>query len=201
MERATLFIIKDGRKSSAYYSNTLADFCRWDEAVMEESLVRIDEEGLALQESLRKRHGSMDPTDPAAISDIAKSPGFGPYKAGKMIIPEEITDILGKDWDFVNRRHLLQLLPASITANDVLVEFRKVYRKKKIVGLGVFDQFTMGLKNALDSYIGRGLLYRFERLQLKQTMEANRNTPLSEIYGPVVLARYLGILNLWPYLF
>jgi hypothetical protein len=85
----------------------------------------------------------------------------------------------------------LLIIPASVSANDLIEEFGKVYRKKKIVGLGVFDQFTAGLKRALDANIGRGLLYRFERIQLQQTMEEQSGLPLSEIYPPVILLRYL----------
>lgn len=117
---------------------------------------------------------------------------------GKFFILTEITDIIGKDWAIVNEHKHLLVLPASATINDLLEEFGKVYRKKKIVGLGVFDQFTNGLKRALDTHIGRGLLYRFERIQLQQILEKHPGVSLSEIYPPVVLLRYLctrGILT------
>lgn len=163
---------------------------RYDERVPESSIVELNEDGLALQEELKAKHNGRSPGSEDDL-DHPTDPGSAPFKVGKFLIPTEITDIVGKDWAIVNEHKHLLIIPASVSANDLIEEFGKVYRKKKIVGLGVFDQFTSGLKRALDANIGRGLLYRFERIQLQQTMEEQSGLPLSEIYPPVVLLRYL----------
>lgn len=174
-------------------------------------MVKMNSDGLALQEKLRssissrvsmgkvsmaaKKESSLTKSSSTCTDELKEKEvmiaNSVPFKIGKTQIPIELTDILGKDWDFVNRKHFLQKLPSSISAFDVLVEFRKVYRKKKIVGLGVFDQFIEGLNKVLDAYIGRGLLYRFERPQLLSIFENRGEVSLSKIYGPIVLIRYL----------
>lgn len=166
---------------------------RWDECVSSTNLVKLDEAGRALQEELRLLHSAVPLAE--AMDEAAAQPKLeaaANAKTGKLTLPPELVELLGKDWDLVNRHHYLLVLPSTVTANDVIAEFRKVYRKKKLVGLGVFDQFTTGLKRALDGSIGRGLLYRFERQQLRDVTEKNKRTELSEMYGPVVLVRYLG---------
>lgn len=153
--------------------------------------MKLDEDGLALQEELKAKFLKQGQDDDDVSPEDKDKRASGQFKVGKFYVANELTSILGKDWDIINRNHHLFVLPASITANDLLEEFQKVYRKKKIVGLGVFDQFTSGFKNALDAYIGRGLLYRFERLQLAQIIEAHPDKPLSEVYPPVLILRYL----------
>lgn len=155
--------------------------------------MKLDEDGLALQEELKAKFLKNGHEDDDTTPEDKDKKASGQFKVGKFYIANELTSILGKDWDIVNRHQHLFILPASVTANDLLDEFQKVYRKKKIVGLGVFDQFTAGFKQALDAYIGRGLLYRFERHQLAQIMAAHPDKPLSEVYPPVVLLRYLSI--------
>lgn len=145
---------------------------------------------MALQEELKAKHNGHSPGSEEE-AEQSSDPSSAPFKVGKFFVPTEITDIIGKDWAIVNEHKHLLILPASVTINDLIEEFGKVYRKKKIVGLGVFDQFTGGLKRALDANIGRSLLYRFERIQLQKTMEANPGVPLSEVYPPVILLRYL----------
>ncbi len=115
----------------------------------------------------------------------------GRFKLGKFLIPSEVADIAGKDWDLINRHHYLLTVPAKLSASDMIEEFRKVYRKKKIVGLGVFDQFTNGLKKALNSFSGRGLFYKFERIQLRTHFSSCAYSALSEVYGPILIVRYL----------
>lgn len=164
-----------------------------------DKIVKMNSEGLELQRKLKATHTRGGPNGSMASpgeegsqeSKDKESLGQGPFKVAKTVIPVEITDIIGKDWDFVNKKHHLHKLPAAVTAHDVIGEFRKVYRKKKLVGLGVFDQFVDGLIKALDAYIGRGLLYRFERPQLLEVSSQHPGRPLSHIYGPIVLLRYL----------
>lgn len=154
------------------------------------SILKLNEDGLALQEELKAKHNGISPGSEDEAEQLS-DPSSAPFKVGKFFIPAEITDIIAKDWAIVNEHKHLLVLPASTTIDALLEEFGKVYRKKKIVGLGVFDQFTTGLKRALDTHIGRGLLYRFERIQLQKIIEKHPGVPLSEIYHPIVLLRYL----------
>lgn len=170
---------------------------RYDEVVSEAHLVKLNEEGLALQEKLKSQFNGISPYGQGDQMSFEEEPGKdprnGPLKIGKFMVPTELTDILSKDWDIINNRHHLFVLPAAMSSSDLLEEFCKVYRKKKIVGLGVFDQFLSGLKSALDEIIGRSLLYKFEKVQLSNILKDNPNARLSEVYPSVMILRYLCI--------
>lgn len=190
---------------------------KWDEWVSAKSIVKMEEEGLRLQESLNNdgtrsveddtkvfvqavdSEGIVDIGSPSRQMEISEDQrqaqtAAGSVKYGKMIVPLKLIQALNIDWRLVNRDHKLLTLSSSPSVSDLIADFRSKYRKKKMVGLGVFDQFTSGLKKLFDVYLGRGVLYPFERVQLRDIMTSQRSGSPSDIYPVIHFIRMLSTI-------
>jgi mortality factor 4-like protein 1 len=174
---------------------------KWDEWVQAESIVKLDEAGLVLQERLKTTGGTQVETDEIEAGEESTgeksdesvaADGSGPIRFGKVVVPLEIVRLLNLDWRLVAKEHRLLVLPASPSAADLIADFRSKYRKKKMVGLGVFDQFTDGLLRFFDVCLGRALLFPFERCQLSDLMhQGGKPFSPATIYAPIHLLRML----------
>lgn len=173
---------------------------KWDEWVQVESIVKLDAAGLALQEKLKTSGGTQVETNEIETgeestgekSDEPNADGSGPIRFGRVVVPLEIVRLLNLDWRLVAKEHRLLVLPASPSAAGLIADFRSKYRKKKMVGLGVFDQFTDGLLRLFDVYLGRALLFPFERCQLSDLMQqSDKAFSPATVYAPIHLLRML----------
>ena len=54
------------------------------------------------------------------------------------------------------------------------------------------EQVVKGLEQYFDKALGKILLYRFERHQYSEYIQANKNQPPSEIYGAEHFLRLFG---------
>jgi len=111
----------------------------------------------------------------------------------------EIKTWLVDDWDFITRQKKVVELPAKLTVDQILENFvnHKKQAKSKnaeAVKEGPLLEITTGIKEYFNTMLGSQLLYKFERPQYTKLIkdEANRDKPLSKIYGGVHLCRLFG---------
>lgn len=104
----------------------------------------------------------------------------------KIKLPDELKQILVDDWDCINRQRKLLEVPAKITVEDILenyVAFKKQQSSKTANVNNIRTDITAGLIEYFNVMLGSQLLYKFERPQYSEILQAHPNTPMCKLYG------------------
>jgi hypothetical protein len=120
---------------------------------------------------------------------------FYNYQMEWLQFPSELVELLINDRDLINNQnHLLVIPPAqpSSTIRDVF----KTYLDHQINECTLAE--VLAIRSMIESLtemfniaLGKCLLYRFERLQLRQLLEKDPSISLCQYYGSMHLLRFL----------
>lgn len=198
--KSTLSITKDGRASTsvAPCKHRLYLFIfRWDEWVGIERLVDYNDKGLDLQKSLAALHSNVNdqPTElepSVSLTTQSNSSVCELPTNNKSEVP--VMFKLGKnfkfyssfDWNQIMKKSKILAAPVERSAADFLHSFSKQENSQEM------SLFVDNLIKYLDVAIGKGLLYRQERLHY---LSLDRNKPLSSLFGPMILVRFFGMIQ------
>ena len=109
-----------------------------------------------------------------------QSPPFSQVEV-RIKMPDELKPYLVDDWDYLTRQRKLVLLPARITVDQIVEDYRKyksssaAKSKNKAAAL---KEVTQGLLEYFNVMLGAQLLYKFEREQV-----SSGATYLLQIHG------------------
>ena len=93
------------------------------------------------------------------------------------------------DWLQVNKKSKILNSPVEFSAAEFLRQYAWQHPDTRLV------DFTESFIQFLDIYIGKGLLYRQERLHY---LPLDKSKGASSLYGPEILIRFFGkILQIW----
>lgn len=102
----------------------------------------------------------------------------------KIPLPVELKQILVDDWDAINRQRKLLEIPAKITVEDILENYVAFKKQSKTSNINnIRTDITAGLIEYFNVMLGSQLLYKFERPQYSETLQAHPNTPMCKLYG------------------
>lgn len=111
----------------------------------------------------------------------------------KIKIPDDLKPWLVDDWDAINQQQKLLELPAKTTVQDIVSAYiahkksskQTLHANKEVV----LTDITSSLVNYFDVMLGCQLLYKFERPQYAELLEAHPDKPMSALYGAFHLLR------------
>ena len=112
----------------------------------------------------------------------------------KIKIPEELKSYIVDDWVQVCRKKRLVVLPAKITADQMLAEYTRVKTINKAEKMKnnkekAILEVTAGLREYFNVMLSSQLLYRHERAQYEQLLSAEPGLVPCKTYGVVHLLR------------
>jgi len=110
----------------------------------------------------------------------------------KLVIPGQLKKKLVNDWEQINRKQKLVVLPRQPSVSQILNEFLESKKAKKPEQQKVVKEIMDGLKVYFDRALGTSLLYRFERPQYEEQVKNNgKDQHMSDIYGAEHLLRLI----------
>ncbi|GAB1606130.1 mortality factor 4-like protein 1 isoform X2 [Argonauta hians] len=134
----------------------------------------------SISEPKRKR----TKTDPTVESEEA----FQTKIEVQVKVPEDLKLWLVDDWDLVTKQKKLLKLPAKRNIETILDEYIQ-FKITKSNNKDAIKLVTQGLREYFNTTIGTLLLYKFERPQHNELLEAHPDIPMSSIYGATHLLR------------
>lgn len=110
----------------------------------------------------------------------------------KIKIPDELKVWLVDDWDAISRQNKLLELPAKVTVQEIVDNYVQ-YKKQSKVTTATKETAVADIGNGIVEYfnvmLGSQLLYKFERPQYAEMIQAHPGVPMAKIYGSVHLLR------------
>uniref|UniRef100_A0A182VRJ9 Mortality factor 4-like protein 1 n=1 Tax=Anopheles minimus TaxID=112268 RepID=A0A182VRJ9_9DIPT len=110
----------------------------------------------------------------------------------KIKIPDELKVWLVDDWDAISRQNKLLELPAKVTVQEIVDNYVQ-YKKQSKVTTATKETAVADIGNGIVEYfnvmLGSQLLYKFERPQYAEMIQAHAGVPMAKIYGSVHLLR------------
>ncbi|EAA01149.5 AGAP001795-PA [Anopheles gambiae str. PEST] len=110
----------------------------------------------------------------------------------KIKIPDELKVWLVDDWDAISRQNKLLELPAKVTVQEIVDNYVQ-YKKQSKVTTVTKETAVADIGNGIVEYfnvmLGSQLLYKFERPQYAEMIQAHPGVPMAKIYGSVHLLR------------
>ncbi|XP_052888532.1 mortality factor 4-like protein 1 [Anopheles moucheti] len=110
----------------------------------------------------------------------------------KIKIPDELKVWLVDDWDAISRQNKLLELPAKTTVQEIVDNYVQ-YKKQSKVTTATKETAVADIGNGIVEYfnvmLGSQLLYKFERPQYAEMIQAHPGVPMAKIYGSVHLLR------------
>ncbi|CAF1608998.1 unnamed protein product [Rotaria sp. Silwood1] len=120
---------------------------------------------------------------------------FYSYQMEWLKFPSELVELLINDRDLINNQNNLLLIPPN-DSSLIIRNIFKNYLEQQINECSLAE--VLAIKTLISSLIdmfnialGKCLLYRFERLQLRQLLEKDSQISLCDYYGSIHLLRFL----------
>ncbi|KAL9081472.1 MAG: hypothetical protein Q9157_000030 [Trypethelium eluteriae] len=121
----------------------------------------------------------------------------------RIFFPDNLKEILVDDWEKVTKNMQLVVLPSKTPVTYILDQFfaeEIVKRREGSAEADVLEEVRQGIVDYFNRSLGKILLYRFEREQLREMYERiNSGTDdlagktLADVYGAEHLCRLLGM--------
>uniref|UniRef100_A0A182RNY5 Mortality factor 4-like protein 1 n=1 Tax=Anopheles funestus TaxID=62324 RepID=A0A182RNY5_ANOFN len=110
----------------------------------------------------------------------------------KIKIPDELKVWLVDDWDAISRQNKLLELPAKVPVQEIVDNYVQ-YKKQSKLTTAIKETAVADIGNGIVEYfnvmLGSQLLYKFERPQYADMIQAHPGVPMAKIYGSVHLLR------------
>ncbi|XP_036363700.1 mortality factor 4-like protein 1 isoform X2 [Octopus sinensis] len=103
-------------------------------------------------------------------------------------VPDDLKLWLVDDWDLMTKQKKLLKLPAKHNIETILEEYIQ-FKITKSNNKDAVKLVTQGVREYFNTTIGTLLLYKFERPQHTELLEAHPDIPMSSIYGATHLLR------------
>ena len=123
----------------------------------------------------------------------------------RIFFPDTLKEILVDDWEKVTKNMQLVPLPSATPVSYILERFfaeEIVKRREGSADADILQEISQGIVDYFNRAVGKLLLYRFEREQLREMYgRINSGTDeyagktLSDVYGAEHLCRLLGTCN------
>uniref|UniRef100_A0A182P9R7 Mortality factor 4-like protein 1 n=1 Tax=Anopheles epiroticus TaxID=199890 RepID=A0A182P9R7_9DIPT len=148
-----------------------------------------DESSSSEQNSSKaKKRGRSDTN----TSNVESEDQFMSKVEVKIKIPDELKVWLVDDWDAISRQNKLVELPAKVTVQEIVDNYVQ-YKKQSKVTTATKETAVADIGNGIVEYfnvmLGSQLLYKFERPQYAEMIQAHPGVPMAKIYGSVHLLR------------
>lgn len=182
----------------------------WDEWVPESRLIKHNEAGLQKQKELQALHPDKKrPTkkrerprrDIETVGSRRKRTRQEHAESAtremsadqdiKVELPGELRKWLVDDWDLVTKQKQLVRIPKKVTVVDILAKYTEHVESsdpEKSKG-GQIQEVCDGIREYFNAMLGSQLLYKFERLQYAEILEAHKDKQMAELYGVEHLLR------------
>jgi len=117
------------------------------------------------------------------------------YQMEWLKFPSELVELLINDRDLINNQNNLLLIPSSNSSLIIRHIFNN-YLEQQINECSLAEVLAIRtlISSLIDMFniaLGKCLLYRFERLQLRQLLEKDSSILLCDYYGSIHLLRFL----------
>lgn len=193
---------------------------KWDEWVMLERMMAINNDSITLKQGLEEssapKKKSIVKEETAGSSPTATTPRptkkprmdtdlmYNQYKGFtsdeiKILVPDEIKMKLVDDWENITKDHKLVELPANkFTVAEILEEFAAyamLIFDDEEKQLDIYLEIIESLKQYFNKALGTYLLYRYERVQYMDmlNLQNERQVGLCDLYSGIFLIRMLSI--------
>ena len=136
------------------------------------------------------KHLSLTPPD----NTVESEEQFKTKLEIKIKIPEELKSYIVDDWVQICRKKRLCVLPAKITADQLITEYTRVKTLNKAEKMKnnkekAIIEVTAGVREYFNVMLSSQLLYKHERSQYEQLIKSDPSLVPSKIYGVVHLLR------------
>ncbi|XP_053657833.1 mortality factor 4-like protein 1 [Anopheles marshallii] len=154
-----------------------------------DSSEKTKEESSSEQSSSKaKKRGRSDTNS----SNVESEDQFISKVEVKIKIPDELKVWLVDDWDAISRQNKLLELPAKATVQEIVDNYVQ-YKKQSKLTTATKETAVADIGNGIVEYfnvmLGSQLLYKFERPQYAEMIQAHPGVPMAKIYGSVHLLR------------
>ncbi|KAI9789310.1 MAG: Esa1p-associated factor [Peltula sp. TS41687] len=138
--------------------------------------------------SIHPMHRSASPEAVDENADLLQEGEFLNRPSVRLIVPDLIKGLLVDDWENVTKNLQLVPLPSAHPVNEILEDYfaeESTRRRRGSPEFALLEEMIQGLRDYFERAIGKILLYRFEREQLRRARELWVNpTEGSAIKGP-----------------
>lgn len=126
----------------------------------------------------------------------------------RLTVPDQIKGLLVDDWENITKNLQLVALPSARPVNVILQDYFDEESTRRTPGTpeyGLLEEMIQGTREYFEKALGRILLYRFERHQLKELRELwitdtdGKYKGPADVYGAEHLSRLFGMSSVHPF--